>query len=303
MGTPVKISPEIRELELESYLLELEVDGLTVVPPEVHGFGLERVDQMVDLILERARQLTGSEFTLDQGPLEKLEFRTPERPGLGGREAEKHEQSQFLIQQLARYHRVFRDLAINPAAVALIKQMVGPNATRFSSHNCFVKWKGEYGYGPSLGLHADQMAVPPPWGRAAYTANTNWCLTDYTLEGGALAYVPGSHRFVARPAPDAVAKAVAVEAPRGSVIVFHGATWHGAFPRKLPGMRLSVANYYRHMMVTSQEDIVNGFPRELAEDCDNPDMFRALAGFSDPFPYAEPNQPLPWVAEGGLAAT
>ena len=61
-------------------------------------------------------------------------------------------------------------------------------------------------------------------------------------------------------------------------------------------MRLSVANYYRHMMATSQEDIVNSFPRELAEDCDNPDQFRALAGFDDPFPYAEQNQPVPSTA-------
>ena len=61
-------------------------------------------------------------------------------------------------------------------------------------------------------------------------------------------------------------------------------------------MRLSVANYYRHMMVTSQEDIVNSFPRELADDCENPELFRALAGFSDPFPYAEPGQPVPSVA-------
>ena len=103
MRTPIKISPEIRELGLEPYLLELEVDGLTVVPPEVHGVGLDRIDQMVELILERAREMTGSEFTQEKGPLEKLEFPVPERPGQGGREAEKHEQSQFLIQQLARY--------------------------------------------------------------------------------------------------------------------------------------------------------------------------------------------------------
>ena len=51
-----------------------------------------------------------------------------------------------------------------------------------------------------------------------------------------------------------------VVAPKGSLIVFRGATWHGAFPRKTPGMRISVANYYRHLMVTSQEDIQGSFP-------------------------------------------
>jgi hypothetical protein len=60
-------------------------------------------------------------------------------------------------------------------------------------------------------------------------------------------------------------------------------------------MRISVANYYRHLMVTSQEDIQGSFPRELADDCDDPELFRELAGFSDAFPYQEPGQPVPRV--------
>ena len=67
------------------------------------------------------------------------------------------------------------------------------------------------------------MAVPRPWGRNALTANTNWCITDYSLDGGALAYVPGSHRRMEPPRfPEAVELAVPVEAPAGSLIVFMG---------------------------------------------------------------------------------
>ena len=64
-------------------------------------------------------------------------------------------------------------------------------------------------------------------------------------------------------------------------------------------MRLSIANYYRHVMVTSQEDIQGTFPRELADDCDDPELFRALAGFADVFPYAKQNQPIPVLAAAG----
>ena len=60
--------------------------------------------------------------------------------------------SQFLIPQLARHHRMFRDLAVNPVAVALIRHMIGRTATRFSSHNSLVKWQGEFGYSKNLGL-------------------------------------------------------------------------------------------------------------------------------------------------------
>ena len=201
---------------------------------------------------------------------------------------------QFLIQRLASYHRVFRDLAVNPIAVALIRHMVGERATRFSSHNSFVKWQGDFGYGKGLGLHADQTAMPLPWGRRALTANANWCLTNYTHQGGAFAWVPGSHKKGTRPGqPSAARQAVAVEAPKGSLLVFHGATWHGAYPRLIPGMRLSIANYYRHAMVTSQEDIQGSFDQALSEDCDDPELFRVLAGFGDEFPYREPNQPVP----------
>jgi ectoine hydroxylase-related dioxygenase (phytanoyl-CoA dioxygenase family) len=290
--TATPLSSGLSELGLESHILELELDGLTVVPPEVHGFGIDRCDQAVDLILRRAEALTASSFSLEQGPSKRLAF-APRANVLAGPDADKGEPTQFMLHQLTSYHRVFCDLAINPVSVALARHLIGARATRFSSQTSFVKWQGEFGYGPRLGLHADQTAMPLPWGRMAYTANTNLCLTDYTKDGGAFAYVPGSHRSGTRPTADAARKAVAIEAPRGSMIVFHGATWHGAFPRVVPGMRLSVASYYRHAMVTSQEDIKGSFPRELAADCDDPALFWELAGFDDEFPYKVASDRIP----------
>lgn len=82
--------------------------------------------------------------------------------------------------QLCTFDRAFRDLVVNPVATALMRYMIGPYTTRFSSHNCFVEWKGE-GYGESLGLHCDQGGVPQPWGRVALNANCNWYLTDCTF--------------------------------------------------------------------------------------------------------------------------
>lgn len=278
---------------LEPYLLALETQGLTVVPPEVHGFAMADFDAMVEVLLEQARQMTGSEFSLAEGPKEALVFpRPPENLS-----RDTPEPGQFLIQQLSQKHRLFRNLAVNPVALELIRSQIGQRATRFSSHNSFIKWQGDYGYGPSLGMHADQTAQPLPWGRNALTANTNWCLTDYTLENGCLAYVPGSHRF-GTPAqfPKAVQDAVPVIAPKGSMIVFHGATWHGAFPKQTHGLRLSVANYYRHMMVLPQEDLVGGFPRALAADCDDPESFEQLCGFEDTFPYRRQSEVVPVVA-------
>ncbi|TDJ30469.1 MAG: hypothetical protein E2O59_02520 [Gammaproteobacteria bacterium] len=41
--------------------------------------------------------------------------------------------------------------------------------------------------------------------------------------------------------------AVPVEAPRGSHIVFHGATVHGAYPKQTPGPRLTPVIYFRRI--------------------------------------------------------
>ncbi len=58
-------------------------------------------------------------------------------------------------------------------------------------------------------------------------------------------------------------------------------------------MRISIANYYRHLMITSQEDIQNGFDQALAEDCENPALFKELAGFRDVFPYRQQRELVP----------
>lgn len=95
---------------------------------------MDRVDEMVKLILSKAQEMTGSPFTLEGGPELELTFPGNSR-GLSAFSAEEGQPTQFLIQQLGRMHRVFRDLAINPTAVALIRQIIGSKSTRFSSHN------------------------------------------------------------------------------------------------------------------------------------------------------------------------
>ena len=266
----------INELGLGKYIAELEVNGYTVVPPEVTGVSPEQIKQLVDLLLKKSEELVGCPFSVEGGPGSDLDY--GKYPGTleqfsGVRPA------QFQLMQLCTFDRAFRDLAINPVAVALMEYLIEPKSTRFSSHNCFVKWKGE-GYGDSLGLHCDQGGVPLPWGRISLNANTNWCLTDYTLEDGAFACVPGSHHRSSHPVmPGAVKEAVPIECPKGSMIAFHGQLWHGAYPKQTDGLRLTISNYYRHASISPQDDIPNHFPRALADDCENPDVFKTLAGF------------------------
>lgn len=293
---------EISRLGLEQYVEELETNGLTVVPPAVTGVTQDLVDRCVTVLLERFTELTGCPISLAEGPLQKLVWPDGDRHKFVAGEGAP-DPTQVLIQQLLQLDRCFRDLAVNHVVDILVNHMMGNEtrgsgrARRLSSANSFVKWQGDFGYGPGLGLHCDQVACPQPWGRTALTANVTWALTDYSLDDGALAYVPGSHKRSAQQIlPEAAAEAVAAEGARGSAIVFHGATWHGAFPKRTPGLRLCAVTYFRHVSVLPQENMRVTMADQPWQDCDDAQLMRELIGFDDSFPYTEQGFPLPRVA-------
>ncbi|BFM17983.1 hypothetical protein R50073_41660 [Maricurvus nonylphenolicus] len=286
--SPLNLSEAVKALNLEPYVLQLEVDGLAIIPPEKTGVDIKVIDTAAELMLADAENITGSPFDINHGPEKELEWPAPPFGlHLGDPKAagEFGEVTQFQLQSLASRHRVFRDLVINPVALALVEHTMATQPL-LSSSNGFVKWQGEFGYGNNLGLHSDQTQVPMPWGATAFNTNATWCLTEYSKEDGALAYVPGSHREFGKPPADAHERAVAAEAPKGSLIVFHGATWHGAYARTKPGMRLTLANYYRHPCILPQEDLKNGYNPEHAQDCHNPEVLRQVLDLDSPTPYA-----------------
>lgn len=298
-----QLSDEVRDQNLERHVLELETDGLTVVSPEVTGVTPAFLDRCTDVLLDQFTQMTGGcPISLADGPTGELSWPAPKEGRVSLRSDDAPPPSQMLIQQLLQLDRCFRDLFVNPVVDALIDHLIGRapvidvRMRRFSSTNSFVKWQGEYGYGPNLGLHCDQGANPLPWGSQALTANATWCLTEYAEEHGALAYVPGSHRSNAHPGPGAAKMAKPVVCRRGSVIVWPGATWHGAYPKSTRGLRLNAVAYYRHQSVLPQENLKVTMKDLPWNDCDNPSMMRELIGFDDVFPYEVQSQPVPRLA-------
>ncbi len=142
-------------LPKEKAAVELAERGLTVVPRAVHGVTAEQIDHLADCILARVEEMTGSKFTVEEGPLGTLVYDIPKDSAF----AMLTKAKQFLVHRIAHIDRGFRDLAVNPVQTVLIRHMMGDGA-RFSSFNCFVKWPGEFGMGPNLGLHQDQGGVP-----------------------------------------------------------------------------------------------------------------------------------------------
>ena len=254
----------IGELGLERNIFELDSYGFTVVPPDkvAERDFFERIRATV---LRICKDRTGVDFAL-------------ERNGeMGHYKAQPQSDGQFLLFYLLMADRVFEEWIVNPTLYTLINYLMR-GQQQLSSLTSFVKWKGER---DTLGLHSDSPPdrdgrMPP----CSDVANAAYCLTDYTLDNGAIAMVPGSHTFCRQPKPgEGEDMAVPVEAEAGSLIVWHGNTWHGAFEKKTDGLRLNVTSYHCHRRLKTQERYQWHVTQEMIDR--NPPEFARLVGADD----------------------
>ena len=254
----------IRELGLESHVTELNTYGFTVVPPEKVA-DREFFLNIRDTVLRICKERTGFEFQLDKNG----EF--------GTYKAQPQSDGQFLLFYLLMADPIFEKWILNPTLYTLIDYLMG-GQQQLSSLTSFVKWKGER---QGLGLHSD--SPPDRDGHlpaCSDVANAAYCLTDYTLENGAIAMVPGSHRYCRQPRPgEGENNAVPVEAEAGSLIAWHGNIWHGAFPKKTEGLRLNVTSYHCHRRLKTQEAYQWRVTQEMLDR--NPTEFARLVAADD----------------------
>ena len=223
-----EILDEIDALDLHRYVTELDVQGYTVLEPGVAA-PVEYVERLRDAVLKVcADRLVG--FDAGAGIV-----RT-DRTGVKGAYANLF----YLIFEGA----VFEEVVLNRAAMAIVDYLCG-RSCQLLSLNAQVKGTGTQ----VTAMHNDLSRQPAPLPVYAQMANATWCLTDYSRENGGLAMVPGSHLWCSHPRredrdPHTNDKAVPVEAPFGSLIVWHSNTWHGAYRKSSPGLRLNLIMYY-----------------------------------------------------------
>ncbi len=82
---------------------------------------------------------------------------------------------------------------MNPVAQAFVRYLLGEQSL-LSSCAAIIKGPGQ----TPLALHTDQPVHPIP---RALVCNVTYLLTDYSREGGALCFVPGSHKQMRERAP------------------------------------------------------------------------------------------------------
>ena len=238
-----RIYAEIRALGLETNLAELEAFGFTVIE---NALSPELTARLREAVLAAAEQRFGRKLDLE-----------------GETQLREVELASYLLYK----DPVFEAAVLNPGPLALITYLLGYSCW-LSSLTSHVKGPGEVG----LLLHSDTAnGVPAPFSAYSHVANCNYALTDYTEAGGCLAVVPGSHRLHRQPTKWEVdlagnernPHAIPIEVPAGSAIVWHGNTWHGSFPRRLPGLRVNLATYFCRQYMAPQEIYGDSVPDEL----------------------------------------
>ena len=279
-----KIWGEIRALDLESHIAELEVKGYTLIGPEIacpNGLAGRLLEASLDVAERRNGVRPNLLAQARQAPDHAEMF----EGALGAEEGDSPigDLMQFVVLE----GRVFEEALMNPVVLAMASYLCGYSSTLLTMA-CVVK-------GPNrtpLPLHADSLGTSPLQALAT-ECNMTYALTDYSRENGATVFVPGSHKWCRQPLGEERnvldnPRAVPVDCPAGSLICWHGNTWHGALNRTAPGVRVSVIVDFVRKHIRPQENLHGKVPRKVLDR--NPPRFAVLTHQGFPQVGQDPNR-------------
>ncbi len=181
--------------------------------------------------------------------------------------------------------RVGAILGRSPTAVGLVAHdlvldtvglVLGPDASTFQLHLTQAIAIGPDS--PAQGLHRDQWCFdfhPFPTDLVV-EVSTIWALTEFTERTGATRVVPGSHRLAEVTATDD--DALSAEMPRGSVVLYTGATVHGGGANRSDGTRVGLNVDYTLGWLRQEENQYLSVPIEVARTL--PERVQRLMGYS-----------------------
>jgi ectoine hydroxylase-related dioxygenase (phytanoyl-CoA dioxygenase family) len=229
-----------RELGIEQNLVELEAYGFTIVEPEKvapKGFAQRMLEATMAIAAEEDPMV--------------VHFSAMDRKD---RPADARQ-----LYHLVTKNPIFAEAVMNPVSLTIGKYLMGASA-RLSTTNAIIK----EGVCAPTQIHTDAVGVPPPMPAFGTLVNMSWILTDYTKEKGTFAVVPGSHRYCRHPTaleqPGFAGGAndddlcIPIIAKPGSLFVFHGNLWHGAYAKTDPGLRVHIITRFCRNYVTPAED-------------------------------------------------
>ena len=265
-----RVHDEIKRLGLADNLIEIEAAGFTTLKGVLSQ---EVVERAIDAILDHIEATTGKRIDVNTATEEDYRGMT-------------------YLPYLLYQNQVFEDILLAEKPLALMNYLLGESRL-LSSLGCHFKGPGQDG---ALPLHSDNgngMVSPfPPY---AQTANINYALTPYSREAGALAMVPGSHRWARQPTPDEMVlggelgnpAAISMDLEPGDAVVWHGNTWHGSFARQIPGIRINLAVYMCRQYIVTQERHKDVVPADFLARHANDERMSILLGAKQPYGWQD----------------
>ncbi|MEX1006378.1 MAG: phytanoyl-CoA dioxygenase family protein [Acidimicrobiia bacterium] len=132
-------------------------------------------------------------------------------------------------------------------------------------------------------LHADNQFFPDPFPPQVHVATAIWCCDDFDGELGSTHLVPGSNHRYRHPRPgEGLEEAVPVVAPRGSIVLWTGHTWHRSGERTAPGRRIALHTSFSRPHIRAFEAYD---PDDIERLIANDSRFTRLLGADLPYDF------------------
>ena len=210
--------------------------------------------------------------------LNHLERELNAKPAMNGFEGHRT----VRIYNLLAHGAPFEQVPVLPDILALVEGVLDGGCL-ISSLSSIAIDPGE----TAQPIHADDQVIPLDKPHRPIVCNTMWALTNFTAENGATRLVPGSHKL-ANPQYGGAYETVAGEMPKGSVLIWDGALWHGGGANQTDTRRTGIAMNYCAGFIRQQEnqqlglspDLVRGFEPRLQELIGY-SVYRGLIGHID----------------------
>ncbi len=183
----------------------------------------------------------------------RLERDLDARPAMNGFEGHKT----VRIYNLLVHDPVFAQVPVHAAVLPIVAGVLDEGCL-ISSLSSIAIDPGER----AQPIHADDQVIPLVKPHAPLVCNSMWALTDFTQANGATRLVPGSHL---KPNPEygGTYETIAAEMPKGSVLIWDGALWHGGGANQTDTRRTGIAMNYCAGFVRQQENQQLGIPPEM----------------------------------------
>jgi hypothetical protein len=249
----LRLTQQLEELDLLRNVAELDAAGYTVVPDAAPLELFDEIKQaIVDITAEsHARGVDPFNF----GP------------------------NTSMVYRLLAKHTVFGKAVLTPKLTALMTYLLGGGYVAQVTTGSILHPESRAGH-----LHADNQFFPEPFPVQVHVATAIWCCDDFNEENGSTHLVAGSHRLFRHPRPgEGRDRAVAVEAPRGSIVIWSGHTWHSSGGRTAPGKRVALHTGFSRPHIRPFEAYS---PDEVEPLVDYDQRFARLLGADLPYEYS-----------------